>query len=334
MASPIPRETSDEDNITVDTGTDSPASTGVYGIGIAAALSQGFGGVEHQPRVSQTSAGLLQQQNPAADPEAASAPDREEGTAAAAAAVAAAVAAAAAATAAASTTTSLPHGGASGAAATTAATTAVVATTAVSAADASAAAAAAPPPFPSVPATPAAVRQEYQNAKTLAPNADGHSSPLIQGSPITSAVGEEDGSGVKAAAPKRRRLLRLDNGGLAVLPTNIYKQAGGVKLDLSLGSFRIDGDKCTMKNRAFNFGVLPGFTKENLLALRYCSTGRAYEYTYSSQYYTQCLDISLVLGVLQNSKCCCRHVKLHGVHVAPMCWYFLGQSPKIGTPQA
>lgn len=67
---------------------------------------------------------------------------------------------------------------------------------------------------------------------------------------------------------KRRRLLRLEDGNLIVLPTNIYKQAGGVKLDLSLGGFRIDGEKCTLKNRAFNFGVLQGFTRENLLALR------------------------------------------------------------------
>ena len=84
-----------------------------------------------------------------------------------------------------------------------------------------------------------------------------------------SAGGVEGFSVTRAASiPKRRRLLRLEGGELVVLPTNIYKQAGGVKLDLSLGGFRLDGEKCTLKNRAFNFGVLQGFTKENLLALR------------------------------------------------------------------
>ena len=75
---------------------------------------------------------------------------------------------------------------------------------------------------------------------------------------------------VKAATvPRKRRLLRLESGRLVVLPTNVYKQGGGVKLDLALGGFRINGEKCTVKNRAFNFGVLQGFTEENLLALRY-----------------------------------------------------------------
>lgn len=74
--------------------------------------------------------------------------------------------------------------------------------------------------------------------------------------------------GVKAGAPKRRRLLRLEDGTLVVLPTNIYKQAGGVKLDLSLGGIRLNDNRCTVKNRAFNFGLLQGFTRENLLALR------------------------------------------------------------------
>lgn len=78
------------------------------------------------------------------------------------------------------------------------------------------------------------------------------------------------GMGAKTtSAPKRKRLLRLEGGDLAVIPTNIYKQAGGLKLDITLGGFRIDGEKCTLKNRAYNFGVLPGFTRENLLALRY-----------------------------------------------------------------
>lgn len=72
-----------------------------------------------------------------------------------------------------------------------------------------------------------------------------------------------------AAAPKRKRLMRLESGELVVIPTNIYRQAGGVKLDITLGGFRIDNEKCTLKNRAYNFGVLPGFTRENLLALRY-----------------------------------------------------------------
>ncbi|CAM9238969.1 unnamed protein product [Ectocarpus sp. 4 AP-2014] len=71
-----------------------------------------------------------------------------------------------------------------------------------------------------------------------------------------------------AAAPKRKRLMRLESGDLVVIPTNIYRQAGGVKLDITLGGFRIDNEKCTLKNRAYNFGVLPGFTRENLLALR------------------------------------------------------------------
>eukprot|EP00752_Nemacystus_decipiens_P009158 g8180.t1 len=70
-----------------------------------------------------------------------------------------------------------------------------------------------------------------------------------------------------ASGPKRKRLLRLQGGDLVVIPTNIYRQAGGLKLDITLGGFRIDGEKCTLKNRAYNFGVLPGFTRENLLAL-------------------------------------------------------------------
>ncbi|CAM9089952.1 unnamed protein product, partial [Scytosiphon promiscuus] len=70
------------------------------------------------------------------------------------------------------------------------------------------------------------------------------------------------------STPKRRRLLRLEGGDLIVIPTNIYKQAGGVKLDITLGGFRIDNEKCTLKNRAYNFGVLPGFSRENILALR------------------------------------------------------------------
>jgi len=76
------------------------------------------------------------------------------------------------------------------------------------------------------------------------------------------------GSTKAASAPKRKRLLRLEGGDLVVIPTNIYKQAGGVKLDITLGGFRIDNEKCTLKNRAYNFGVLPGFTRENILALR------------------------------------------------------------------
>lgn len=83
-------------------------------------------------------------------------------------------------------------------------------------------------------------------------------------------VANGKGIGSKAASvPKRKRLLRLEGGDLVVIPTNIYKQAGGLKLDITLGGFRIDGEKCTLKNRAYNFGVLPGFTRENLLALRY-----------------------------------------------------------------
>lgn len=62
--------------------------------------------------------------------------------------------------------------------------------------------------------------------------------------------------------------MRLESGDSVVIPTNIYRQAGGVKLDITLGGFRIDNEKCTLKNRAYNFGVLPGFTRENLLALR------------------------------------------------------------------
>lgn len=77
------------------------------------------------------------------------------------------------------------------------------------------------------------------------------------------------GSTKAVSAPKRKRLLRLEDGDLVVIPTNIYKQAGGLKLDITLGGFRIDNEKCTLKNRAYNFGVLPGFTRENLLALRY-----------------------------------------------------------------
>eukprot|EP00903_Cladosiphon_okamuranus_P011713 g11016.t1 len=81
-------------------------------------------------------------------------------------------------------------------------------------------------------------------------------------------VANDKGIGSKAASvPKRKRLLRLEGGDLVVIPTNIYKQAGGLKLDITLGGFRIDGEKCTLKNRAYNFGVLPGFTRENLLAL-------------------------------------------------------------------
>lgn len=83
------------------------------------------------------------------------------------------------------------------------------------------------------------------------------------------------GAGSKTASvPKRKRLLRLEGGDLVVIPTNVYKQAGGLKLDITLGGFRIDGEKCTMKNRAYNFGVLPGFTRENLLALRWVQTTR------------------------------------------------------------
>ncbi|CAM9432032.1 unnamed protein product, partial [Hapterophycus canaliculatus] len=74
--------------------------------------------------------------------------------------------------------------------------------------------------------------------------------------------------GRTVSTPKRRRLLRLEGGDLIVIPTNIYKQAGGVKLDITLGGFRIDNEKCTLKNRAYNFGVLPGFSRENILALR------------------------------------------------------------------
>lgn len=77
------------------------------------------------------------------------------------------------------------------------------------------------------------------------------------------------GVGSKASsALKRKRLMRLEGGDLVVIPTNIYKQAGGMKLDITLGGFRIDGEKCTLKNRAYNFGALPGFTRESLLALR------------------------------------------------------------------
>lgn len=90
--------------------------------------------------------------------------------------------------------------------------------------------------------------------------------------------------GKTVSAPKRKRLLRLEGGGLVVIPTNIYKQAGGVKLDITLGGFRIDNEKCTLKNRAYNFGVLAGFTRENLLALRYdkygtCTHTMIYLYT-------------------------------------------------------
>ena len=85
---------------------------------------------------------------------------------------------------------------------------------------------------------------------------------------ITASNGK--GVGPRATSSlKRKRLLRLEGGDLVVIPTNIYKQAGGLKLDITLGGFRIDGEKCTLKNRAYNFGVLPGFTRENLLALRY-----------------------------------------------------------------
>lgn len=84
--------------------------------------------------------------------------------------------------------------------------------------------------------------------------------------------GAGTGPGAKTAStPKRRRLLRLEGGDLIVIPTNIYKQAGGVKLDITLGGFRIDNEKCTLKNRAYNFGVLPGFSRANILALR-CDT--------------------------------------------------------------
>lgn len=73
---------------------------------------------------------------------------------------------------------------------------------------------------------------------------------------------------LKTGTPRRRRLVRLDNGSVVVLPTNIYRQAAGVKLDLSLGGLRLNGERPTMKNRAFNFGVMPGINRENILALR------------------------------------------------------------------
>lgn len=78
----------------------------------------------------------------------------------------------------------------------------------------------------------------------------------------------EAGAANRPGSTRKRRLVRLDDGSLVVLPTNIYRQAGGLKLDLSLGGIRINGERCTMKNRAFNFGVLHGFSRENILALR------------------------------------------------------------------
>lgn len=111
-----------------------------------------------------------------------------------------------------------------------------------------------------------------QNVGRVFPSRLPPSGPLTSiahGSPFLAANGSEVSVSRSALIPKKRRLLRLEDGSLVVLPTNIYKQAGGVKLDLSLGGFRIDREKCTMKNRAFNFGMLRGFTRENLLTLRY-----------------------------------------------------------------
>lgn len=96
------------------------------------------------------------------------------------------------------------------------------------------------------------------------------SSPTVPGMVVGGAGEGLEVVGVRMATSSRRqRVVRADDGTLYALPTNVYKQAGGLKLDLSLGGVRINGEKCTMKNRAFNFGVLPGITRENILALRY-----------------------------------------------------------------
>lgn len=148
--------------------------------------------------------------------------------------------------------------------------------------------------FP-VPATPTRPTGQQQPQTPRAPVAQGEhtsldvvsssSSHLQAGSSVGSPAtgghsqllpkfirsgGSEDSSSdlLKTGTPRRRRLVRLDNGSVVVLPTNIYRQAAGVKLDLSLGGLRLNGERPTMKNRAFNFGVLPGINRENILALR------------------------------------------------------------------